>query len=137
MNDTHTYLYVEDDPMSREALNIVLKRVMKIERLTIFEDSTNFLDRVNALPEEPNVFLLDIHMKPFTGFEMLKMLRDGSRFANARIIALTASVMNEEIELLRQSGFDGVIGKPINVASFPKLLNRITQGETVWHISEE
>ncbi|NDJ75027.1 MAG: hypothetical protein GYB65_02105 [Chloroflexi bacterium] len=44
--------------------------------------------------------------------------------------------MNEEVDLLRQSGFDGVIGKPINVAAFPGLIVRVVQGETIWHISQ-
>jgi len=41
--------------------------------------------------------------------------------------------MNEEVELLRTAGFDGVIGKPINHATFPDLLMRILKGEKIWN----
>ncbi|MGJ3237122.1 MAG: response regulator [Anaerolineae bacterium] len=131
-----TYVYVEDDPMSREALSLILKRVMKLEHVHIFEDSTDFMTRVSALSTVPDIFLLDIHMHPHSGFEMLAMLRADDRYRASRIIALTASVMNEEIDLLKTSGFDGVIGKPINVPTFPKILGRITHGETIWHITD-
>lgn len=136
MFNTHTYLYVEDDPLSREALSIIMRRVLKIERLYIFEDSENFLDRLKALPDQPSIFLLDIHMQPYTGFEMLAMLRKEPAYAEARIVALTASVMNEEVTMLREHGFNGVIAKPINVSSFPKVLQRLVDGESVWHVGD-
>jgi CheY-like chemotaxis protein len=129
-------LYVEDDPLSREALTIVLTRVMKIPTVYVFEDSTDFVKRINALEKRPDIFLLDIHMSPITGFEMLKLLRNELQFTEERVIALTASVMNEEVNLLKESGFNGVIGKPINVATFPAILKRVADGESVWHITE-
>jgi len=135
MNDL-TYLYVEDDPMSRDALSLILTRVMKLENVHVFENSHNFVERVDSLPNVPDIFLLDIHMEPLTGFEMLEILRNNPTYQNATIIALTASVMNEEVELLKNSGFDGVIGKPITVASFPELLKRIVAGEKVWHVTD-
>lgn len=135
MIDQYAYLYVEDDAMSREALGIVFTRVLKVSRWQVFEDSENFLARVQSLPYQPDIFLLDIHMKPHTGFEMLKMLRGEPAYSKARIVALTASVMNEEVDLLRQSGFDAVIGKPINLSTFPDLIRAIIDGEQVWQIT--
>lgn len=131
-----TYLYVEDDPLSRDALSLILKRVMKLENVYVFEDSNNFIERLAELPTVPDIFLLDIHMEPLTGFEMLKVLRNDTKYQDAIIVALTASVMNEEVELLKNSGFDGVIGKPINVASFPDLLKRVVAGEKIWHVTD-
>jgi len=76
---------------------------------------------------------LDIHVKPITGFEMLKLLREDG-FTDTIIIALTASVMNEEITQLRNAGFDGVIAKPVSLESFPKLWERVLGGEQIWGI---
>ena len=50
------------------------------------------------------------------------------------MIALTASVMNVEVNLLKQPGFDGAIAKPIDEIMFPDLLNQILDGEQVWNI---
>jgi CheY-like chemotaxis protein len=135
MFNEHIYLYVEDDPLSREAIRVVFTRVMGVERLWVFEDSGDFMQRVKALNHPPDVILLDIQVAPYNGFEMLAMLRSDSAFRNARIIALTASVMNEEVALLQESGFDGAIGKPITIATFPGVVERIIRGESVWHIT--
>lgn len=130
----HAYLYVEDDPLSREVMQMIMGMAMGVEKLTIFEDSQHFMARVKALPEPPKVFLLDIHMQPHSGFDMLKMLREDLAYADATILALTASVMNEEVEQLKRSGFNGAIGKPLSVHTFPALLERALAGETLWHI---
>jgi len=90
---------------------------------------------VSRLENRPNIILLDIHVAPHDGFEMLKMLRQNDQFARAKIIALTASVMNEEVEQLREAGFDGAIAKPLSIQTFPDLIQRVITGETVWHIS--
>lgn len=131
-----TYLYVEDDLMSREALTVILRRVLKLDHVYVFENSQDFMYRVNNLPSIPDVFLLDIHMQPYSGFEMLSMLREDPIYRDKTVVALTASVMNEEVAMLKSAGFDGIIGKPLNVASFPGLLQRITSGEKVWHVTE-
>ncbi len=130
------FLYVEDDPMSREALRIVFERIMHVEHIYIFEDGIDFLERVRALPRMPQIILLDIHMQPLNGFELLAQLRADASYQTCKIIALTASVMSEEVNLLKQKGFDGVIGKPINALGMPALLERIAAGEKVWHVSD-
>lgn len=135
MADDRTYLCVEDDEMNRIAIKVVFNRVMGIQRLIVFDNSTDFILRVKALAERPTVFLLDVHVKPHNGFEMLKMLRGDPDLQKARVIAFTASVMNEEVEQLRASGFDSAIGKPINLSVFPSLIERIVQGETIWYIT--
>jgi CheY-like chemotaxis protein len=101
--------------------------------LTIFEDSENFLERVKALPVKPDIVLLDIHVKPIDGFTMLSVLRDNG-YADTMIVALTASVMNDEVKRLETAGFNGVIAKPVNVDVFPKLWERIVRNEKVWGV---
>jgi CheY-like chemotaxis protein len=135
MVNEHVYLCVEDDEMNRLAIKAVFNRLMGIQSLVIFDNSDDFMPRVKALAERPTVFLLDVHVKPHNGFEMLKMLRGDPDFQKARVIAFTASVMNEEIEKLRESGFDSAIGKPITLSVFPSLIERIIRGEAIWYIT--
>jgi len=129
-----TYLYVEDDALSRQVMQMIIETAMGIKTLTIFEDSHDFIERAKRLTAVPDVILLDIQVRPHDGFEMLTMLRHDPELRRARIIALTASVMNEEIERLRASGFDGTIGKPVSVRTFPELLARVVHGEAVWNV---
>ncbi len=130
----HAYLYVEDDPLSREALALTMRRVLHVEQFALLEDSHDFISRVKALAFKPDVFMLDIHMQPDDGFEMLRQLRAHPTYKETCIIALTASVMNEEIEMLRSAGFDGIIGKPIDIETFPSLLGSILDGNPTWYV---
>ena len=134
MFNDHNYLYVEDDPLSCEVMQMIMQEAMGIERLTILHDSEDFIETVRSLPLLPDMILLDIHMQPIDGFHLLALLRADPAFQDARIVALTASVMSEEVEQLREAGFDGVIAKPLSVITFPGLMERIVQGEAVWEI---
>lgn len=134
MSSVSAVLYVEDDPGSRRIMQLVLKGRMQVPHTYLFDDSDNFMERVVALEPRPEVIFLDIHVRPFNGFEMLAMVRQYPRFANVPVIALTASVMNEEIQQLRTAGFDGCLAKPIDVDEFPHYLARILMGETLWHV---
>lgn len=125
-------VYVEDDTRSREVMHILLVELMGLSDVTFLEDSTDFLQRIEK--SVPDIILLDIHVYPLNGFEMLSMLRQHPRFRHARVVALTASVMNEEVHQLKTAGFDGVIAKPIDMDQFPILLKRILNGENVWTI---
>jgi CheY-like chemotaxis protein len=130
-----TFLYVEDDPSSRKVLNLLLRSVMGFHDVTIFESSEGFVEKLRALPAVPNVIFLDIHMKPIDGFALLEILRSDPVSQNCLVVAMTASVMVDEISLLKNAGFDGLIAKPIQAKIFPELVRRILNGESVWYIS--
>ena len=127
-------LVVEDDPINRKVMDLLLKGRMKLFEVTIFEDSREFLTRVSALNPIPDIVLLDIHVEPHSGFEMIAMLRSLSTYAAIPIVALTASVMNDEVEHLRNSGFHSLIAKPVDLVTFPDVLNRILNGERFWRV---
>lgn len=127
-------LYVEDEPMSRRVMEMLMKDTLGFSNLVIFEDSTDFVARLQELNPAPELILLDIHMTPHTGFEMLSMLREITQFQETPVVALTASVMNEEVQKLKAAGFDGCISKPIDLDEFPKALELVMQGEKIWRI---
>ena len=134
MFSDYSFLYVEDDDLSREIMTMIMESGMGVDKLTVFTDSADFMARVGALERVPEVILLDIQIKPHDGFEMLRMLRENPAYETSRIVALTASVMNEEVTRLQTSGFDGAIAKPLSVQTFPRLMQRILDGQQVWHI---
>lgn len=133
-NKQPAILYVEDDPKSRRLMQMLLTGRMKLPHVTLLEDSQDFLAKVEMIDPKPDLVFLDIHVKPFDGFEMLAMLRQLSWSAKIPIVALTASVMNEEVQRLRTSGFDGCLAKPIDMQTFPDSINRILNGENIWRI---
>jgi CheY-like chemotaxis protein len=135
MSNKKVFLYVEDDPPSREVMRIMIKNFELTSNLVIFEDSHDFMQRLKALPKQPHMILLDVHLQPYDGFAVLDMVRADSECQSTKVVALTASVMNEEIEKLKHSGFDGAIGKPLNARLFPTLLTRLFDGQSVWYVS--
>jgi CheY-like chemotaxis protein len=128
------FLYFEDDTLSREVMRVCLTRGMGYHNVLIFEDSANFEERLDSVGSKPDVVFLDIHIEPVDGFEMLRLIRRSETYQSTKVIALTASVMNEEVKMLKEAGFDGVIAKPLDYDTFPNVLHRILKGEQVWHV---
>ena len=127
-------LYVEDDIQSSEIMYLLLAGQMGLLNVTIFHDSADFISRLQEIHPQPDIILLDIHVQPHTGFEMLAMLRRLENFRNTPVIALTASVMNEEVAELKTSGFNGIFPKPINQDIFPDMLIHVLKGESIWRV---
>ena len=127
-------VYVEDDEASILVMKMVVERVMGLPNLYVLQSRADFVQQVKRLGVVPDVFLLDIQMKPYDGIELLSMLRGDPQFIESKVIALTASVTNEEVSLLKSGGFDGAIAKPLNIEAFPDLIAKIMDGESVWYI---
>lgn len=134
MNDYPAVLYVEDDPQNRMVMEILLRESMQLAHVAIWEDSSHFEERMNALELRLDIILLDIHVEPIDGFEMLRLLRQMPQYADTPILAVTASVMNEEVESLKRAGFDGAISKPIPIDAFPQIVYAALEGNKIWRV---
>lgn len=128
-------LYVEDDSNSRIVMDMILTSYMKLQNVSIWENSANFEQNLAHLHFRPDIILLDIHMTPLNGFEMLRILRRYPEYQALPIVALTASVMNDEIKQLREAGFNGVISKPIDIKTFPDAVQQILRRQEVWRVT--
>ncbi len=128
------YLYVEDDPFSREIMRTLMLDVIGVGSLVIFDSSEDFMAHLRALDTAPDIILLDVHIEPHDGFEVLKMLRADPDFRDRMIIAVTASVMPGEIRRLQAGGFNGALAKPLDMFTFGDLISRIEAGEEIWQL---
>ena len=75
-----------------------------------------------------DVVFLDLEMPGLDGFKVKDLLRES--LGSTPIIACTVHV--SEMDVVREAGFDGFLGKPIDRVRFPELLIRILRGEHVW-----
>ncbi len=128
------FLYVEDDASNRKVMRLLMERVLGTPHYAVFEDSTDFMARLKELVRVPDVILLDIHLKPLDGFAILRLLRADPSYHDTLVLAVTASIMSDEVNDLRASGFDGAIGKPLSLQQFPDQIARALAGESVWGI---
>jgi CheY-like chemotaxis protein len=127
-------VYVEDDEASIIVMRAIVERVMKLPALHVLPNSADFVQQVRQLDVTPDLFLFDIQMAPYDGFDLLSMIRNDPELSRSKVVALTASVMSEEVTRLKESGFDGAIAKPLNIEVFPDLIAKIAEGESVWYI---
>ena len=70
-----------------------------------------------------DVILMDVQMPTMNGFEATKAIRNfDNEKAHTPIIAMTANVLKEEVDLCYQAGMNDFIGKPFDTE---ELLNKI------------
>ena len=68
---------------------------------------------------------MDIHLPCLNGIDALRVLRADAATAAIPVIAVTASVMQQDRKLITDAGFDGYVGKPINLKEFLDAVNGI------------
>jgi two-component system, cell cycle response regulator DivK len=75
-----------------------------------------------------DVVFLDLEMPGVDGYAVKNYLR--TKLGTTPIIACTVHL--NEIDMVRQSGFDGFLGKPLDSHRFSDQLGRILTGMPVW-----
>ncbi len=126
------FLYIEDHPASRRIMQILLSDVMGYNSLTVVEDTHDIIPKLEAMRKSFDVIFLDINLKPHDGYAVCAMLRAHDLFRQARIIGLTANAMPADMRRMHETGFDGVLGKPLNHMAFPEQVQRILAGQPMW-----
>jgi two-component system, cell cycle response regulator DivK len=71
-----------------------------------------------ARSRSPDLILMDIQLPGMNGIDALKVLRADASTARIPVVAVTASVMQQDRNLITEAGFDGYIAKPINLKEF-------------------
>jgi len=77
-----------------------------------------------ARERKPKLILMDIQLPGMSGVDALKALRAEPETAGIPVVAVTASVMQQDRQQIMRAGFDGFIEKPI---SLRKLLETVQQ----------
>lgn len=81
-----------------------------------------------------DLILLDMHLPQEDGYEVLAKVRSDPRFAETRVVAVTAESSPQAMKQAKQAGFDGFLGKPIDPSRFPTQISDILQGRAVWDL---
>ena len=79
-----------------------------------------------------DLILMDIRLPYEDGYTALKKIRASTRLQNTPVVAVTALASQDQMNLARQSGFDGFLGKPLDPDRFPEQIRRILAGEQIW-----
>jgi two-component system cell cycle response regulator DivK len=71
-----------------------------------------------ATERKPDLILMDIQLPGINGIDALHALRASPETAGIPAIAVTASVMQQDRKQITEAGFDGYLGKPLNLKEF-------------------
>jgi CheY-like chemotaxis protein len=114
-------LIVEDNDKNRKLVRDVLrfKGYQTIEATTAEEGID--LARV----EKPSLVLMDIQLPEMDGLTALARLKAEPLTRDIPVIAITASAMPQDLERIRQAGFDAYQTKPISVKEFIGLVEKM------------
>jgi len=114
-----TILIVEDNPRNMK----LVRDVLQVKGHTTIEATTGEEGVLLATEKLPDLILMDIQLPKMNGIEALRVLRAAPATSAIPIIAVTASVMQQDRKLITEAGFDGYVGKPINLVEFLDAVN--------------
>ncbi len=110
-------LYVEDNRANR----ILIGRLLDSQYDLVFaEDGETGLRLAEEI--QPDLILMDIGLPDFDGQTVGAMIRQIPELKDVRIVALTAWPEAAVSELVSRYNFNGSISKPIDVSTFPALV---------------
>jgi CheY-like chemotaxis protein len=82
-----------------------------------------------AAQHRPELILMDIALPEMDGIEAFKAIRKNAALQKIPIIALTASAMTSDREVILAYGFDGYIAKPIDDEVFFNTIRAVLYGK--------
>jgi two-component system, cell cycle response regulator DivK len=125
MSQPHA-LIIDDNAQNLKVLAQLLSK--QGASCTEILDPRTLLNTLPILVGHIDVVFLDLEMPGLDGYNVKELLR--TYLGDTPIIAYTVHV--SEIHVVKQLGFDGFLGKPLDTSRFPNQLARILSGESVW-----
>lgn len=107
---TQSVLVVDDEPMARTLLRLMLVRAGF--NVSEAEDGYDALEKVRRNP--PDIILLDVMMPGMDGFEVCQAIRESQETASLPIIMLSAKTDLDSINKGLMKGANKYLTKPIS-----------------------
>jgi CheY-like chemotaxis protein len=121
----HRVLVVEDNERNLKLVRDVLQHA----GFEVLEARTGERGVELAGLYRPHQILMDLKLPGVDGEQALRLIRDDERTRRIPVIAVTASVMQQDRDRVLEAGFDGYLGKPISVRALPSQVLQFLTGE--------
>lgn len=120
-SDKKRVLIIEDNPLNMKLAADLLElndfNVLKAEdgdkALRILETSV------------PDLIIMDIQLPGIDGFQLFEQIKKDMRLDKVKVVAVTALVMKEEVERIKDVGFSTYISKPIDTENFVETIKNL------------
>jgi two-component system cell cycle response regulator DivK len=107
--------------------NLRLARdVLHAAGICTIEAATGAEALAHARERQPAVVLLDLRLPDMDGSDVVRELKGNARTQGIPVIAMTSLALDEGSFL--EAGFDGYLGKPIDVRTFPDAVRGFFEG---------
>ena len=118
-------LIVEDNEKNLK----LVRDVLQVKGYETLEAGTGE-DGVRIARERvPDLVLMDIQLPGMSGIDALKALRAEPATAAIPVVAITASVMQQDRQQIMNAGFDGFIEKPVNLKNLLDAVQKAVTGK--------
>jgi two-component system cell cycle response regulator DivK len=116
-----TVLIVEDNEKNMK----LARDILRAKGYATLE-AVNGLDGVQlALQHKPDLVLMDIQLPDINGIDAFERIRAHADTAKIPVVAFTASVTANDRSRIGDAGFDGFLGKPIQLKEFLETVRRM------------
>jgi two-component system nitrate/nitrite response regulator NarL len=126
MSDGNRILIIDDHPLFRKGVSQLIAMAPHLQ--LVGEASSGEQGVAKARELDPDLILLDLHMKSMNGIETLKAIRDAG--LDCRVVILTVSDNADDLVAAIRSGADGYLLKDMEpedlLAAIDQTLNGIT-----------
>jgi len=138
-NELQSSKQAVDEPLNLKDKCLLLAEDIEINReiiISLLEPTSveivcaeNGAEAVRIFSDEPNRFdilFMDVQMPEMDGYEATKRIRalDAEQGNSVPIIAMTANVFREDIELCLESGMNDHLGKPLDIEKVLDMLRK-------------
>lgn len=117
-------LIVEDNERNLK----LVRDVLQVKGYTTLEAVTGEEGVKLAIEQKPDLVLMDIQLPGISGIDALRVLRANPVTATIPVIAVTASVMQQDRTMITEAGFDAYVGKPISLKEFLDAVRTALEG---------
>lgn len=114
-----TVLIADDLEINRK----LLKAAFADSPVRIVEAQDGRMAVAMATEHQPDLILMDIRMPGLDGHEAYMEIRKNPALRKTPIVALTASGMKEDIDSIRQTGFDDYLIRPCNIVELKEKMS--------------
>ncbi|MBN1200833.1 MAG: response regulator [Anaerolineae bacterium] len=129
----NTHVLVVEDNVPDFVILARMLALVGIQHCEWKTSSWQLMQFVDTMPQI-DLILMDIRLPHEDGYHALKKIRSDPRLSNVLVIAMTADISSEQVFKAKQAGFDGFLGKPLDLEQFPDQIRRILAGESVWAV---
>ncbi len=130
--DSLSILIVEDNSDHAELLSEIMSVLTVKYKLSYAENGHKALEKLeDKLAEEdnnaslPHLVFLDMRMPVLDGIETLKKIRKNAQMNDIKVVMVTTSTIDQEVESCLQSGANAYLNKPVEQEVLIKTLEQL------------